>query len=44
MLLMFSSEDNFKKVSSLLQREDKGAAVNATFMEMLVNCCGRLFL
>ena len=35
-LLALSSEGKFEEISLLLRSEGKGAAVNATFMEMLV--------
>ena len=36
-LIRVSSEGNFDEVSSLLCSEDKGAAVNATFVEIQVS-------
>ena len=35
-LLRLSSEGRHEEVSQLLRSEEKGAAVNATFMEILV--------
>ena len=35
-LLRLTSEGDFEEVSWLLQSEEKGAAVNATFAEILV--------
>ena len=37
-MLRFCSEGNFEEVSWLLHSEKDGAAVNATFAEMLVRC------